>query len=42
MLYEFIQELRCDVWREAINICDHIDKEELRKSYLVNVPRLGV
>jgi len=37
---EFIQELRDDVRREAIDIYDHIDKEELRKSYLAHVPRL--
>jgi len=39
---EFIQELRGDVRREAIDIYDHIDKEELRKSYLVHVPQLGI
>jgi integrase/recombinase XerD len=39
---EFIQELRGDVRREAIDIYDHIDKEELRKSYLAHVPQLGV
>lgn len=39
---EFIQELRGDVRREAIDIYDHIDKDELRKSYLAHVPRLGV
>jgi len=35
---EFIQELRGDVRREAIDIYDHIDKEELRKSYLAYLP----
>jgi integrase/recombinase XerD len=39
---EFIQELRGDVRREAIDIYDHIDKEELRKSYLAHIPQLGV
>ena len=39
---EFIQELRGDVRKEAIDIYDHIDKEELRKSYLAHVPQLGV
>ena len=36
---EFIQELRGDVRREAIDIYDHIDKEEC---YLAHVPQLGV
>jgi integrase/recombinase XerD len=39
---EFIQEFRGDVRREAIDIYDHIDKEELRKLYLAHVPHLGV
>jgi integrase/recombinase XerD len=39
---EFIQELRSDVRREAIDIYDHIDKEELRKSYLAHVPQLRI
>jgi integrase/recombinase XerD len=39
---EFIQELRGDVRKEAIDIYDHIDKKELRESYLANVPQLGI
>jgi integrase/recombinase XerD len=39
---EFIQELRGDVRREAIDIYDHIDKEELRRSYLACIPQLGI
>jgi integrase/recombinase XerD len=42
MSREFIQELRGDVRREAIDIYDHIDKKELRESYLVHVPQLGI
>lgn len=42
MTREFIQELRGDVRREAIDIYDHIDKEELRRSYLAHMPQLGV
>jgi integrase/recombinase XerD len=42
MRREFIQELRGDVRREAIDIYDHIDKKELRESYLAHVPQLGV
>ena len=39
---EFIQELRGDVRREAIDIYDHIDRKELRESYLAHIPQLGV
>ena len=39
---EFIQELRGDVRKEAIDIYDHIDKKELRESYLAHVPQLGI
>lgn len=35
---EFIQELRGDSRREAIDIYDHIDLEELRNEYLVRIP----
>jgi len=38
---EFIQELRGDVRKEAIDIYDHIDKKELRESYLAHIPQLG-
>lgn len=37
---EFIQELRGDVRGEAIDIYDHIDPDELRRSYLQHVPKL--
>ncbi len=39
---EFIQELRGDVRKEAIDIYDHIDKMELRESYLAHIPQLGI
>jgi integrase/recombinase XerD len=39
---EFIQELRGDVRKEAIDIYDHIDKKELRESYLAKIPQLGI
>ncbi|MDD1751571.1 MAG: tyrosine-type recombinase/integrase [Methanotrichaceae archaeon] len=39
---EFIQELRGDVRREAIDIYDHIDPKELRESYLAHIPQLGI
>jgi integrase/recombinase XerD len=42
MSREFIQELRGDVRKEAIDIYDHIDKMELRESYLAHIPQLGI
>lgn len=38
----FIQEIRGDARRAAIDVYDHIDKEELRTSYLAHVPQLGI
>jgi len=31
-----------DVRKEAIDIYDHIDKEELRESCLAHIPQLGI
>jgi integrase/recombinase XerD len=39
---EFIQELRGDARREAIDIYDHIDHKELREAYLAHIPQLGI
>ncbi|MCJ7443465.1 MAG: tyrosine-type recombinase/integrase [Methanotrichaceae archaeon] len=39
---EFIQELRGDARREAIDIYDHIDPKELKESYLAYIPQLGI
>ncbi|UCG70755.1 MAG: tyrosine-type recombinase/integrase [Thermoplasmata archaeon] len=39
---EHIQELRGDVRGTAMDIYYHIDFEELRRSYLAYVPRLGI
>lgn len=39
---EFIQELRGDTRGEAIDIYDHIDRQELRESYLAHIPTLGI
>jgi integrase/recombinase XerD len=39
---EFIQELRGDVRREAIDIYDHIDKKEVKESYMAHIPQLGI
>lgn len=42
MAREFIQELRGDARREAIDIYDHIDEKELKEAYLARIPKLGV
>jgi integrase/recombinase XerD len=42
MRREEVKELRGDVRREAIDIYDHIDKDELRRSYMAHIPQLGV
>jgi integrase/recombinase XerD len=39
---EFIQELRGDTRGDAIDVYDHIDREELREAYLAHIPSLGV
>lgn len=38
---EYVKELRGDRRSEAIDIYHHIDREELRRSYLAYVPKLG-
>lgn len=42
MRREFIQELRGDSRKEAIDIYDHIDSKELKEAYLACIPRLGI
>jgi len=39
---EFIKALRGDRRREAIDIYDRIDRDELRRAYLAFVPQLGI
>jgi len=39
---ELIKELRGDSRKQAIDIYDHIDHQELRKAYLNAIPRLGL
>jgi integrase/recombinase XerD len=39
---DFIKELRGDARREAIDIYNHIDKKELKESYLAHIPQLGI
>jgi len=42
MAREHVQWLRGDAIREAVDIYYHIDPEDVRKSYLAHVPRLGI
>jgi len=35
-------ELRGDVRSDAVDIYYHIDPEELRRSYLAHIPKLGI
>jgi integrase/recombinase XerD len=39
---DFVKELRGDSRHESIDIYNHIDKKELRESYLTHIPQLGV
>jgi integrase/recombinase XerD len=39
---EFVKELRGDRRKEAMDIYDHIDRQELRRAYLASVPKLGL
>jgi integrase/recombinase XerD len=39
---EYVKELRGDKRREAIDIYNHIDKQELRRAYLASIPKLGI
>lgn len=42
MQRDFIKELRGDKRGEAIDVYNHIDKKELRESYLAHIPQLGI
>jgi integrase/recombinase XerD len=39
---DFVKELRGDSRHEAIDIYNHIDKKELRESYLAHIPQLEI
>lgn len=39
---DFVKELRGDSRHEAIDIYNHIDKKELRESYMAHIPQLGI
>jgi len=42
MRREYVKELRGDVRREAVDLYNHIDCEDLRKQYLACIPQLGI
>jgi integrase/recombinase XerD len=42
MSREFLQELRGDARREAVDFYDHIDSKELKRAYLATIPVLGI
>ena len=42
MSRDFVKELRGDARSEAIDIYNHIDRKELRESYLAHIPQLGI
>ena len=42
MRREYVKELRGDSRKDAVDIYNHIDQEELRRSYLACMPCLGV
>ena len=42
MSREYVKELRGDRRKEAIDIYDHIDPEDLRRKYLACIPQLGI
>jgi integrase/recombinase XerD len=42
MSRDFVKELRGDTRGEAIDIYNHIDKKDLKESYLAHVPQLGI
>jgi len=39
---EYIKELRGDAHNEAMDVYNHIDHEKLKKSYMANIPQLGI
>jgi len=42
MSRDFVKELRGDVRNEAVDIYNHIDRKELRESYMAHIPQLGI
>ena len=42
MKREYVQELRGDALKDAVNIYNHISKEKLREAYLAAMPQFGL
>jgi integrase/recombinase XerD len=42
MSRDFVKELRGDTRGEAIDIYNHIDRKELKESYLAHIPQMGI
>ena len=42
MKREYVQWLRGDAIKEAVDIYFHIDPEDVREAYLAAIPQLGI
>jgi integrase/recombinase XerD len=42
MRREYVQWLRGDAMKDAIDVYNHIDPEDVKRSYLAHIPRLGI
>ncbi len=42
MRREYVQWLRGDAIREAVDIYFHVDPVDVRRSYLASIPQLGI
>jgi len=42
VIFKYVGDGISDVRREAIDIYEHIDKKELKESYLAYIPQLGI
>jgi hypothetical protein len=42
MKREYVQWLRGDAIKEAVDIYFHVNSEDVRKQYLAHIPQLGV
>ena len=42
MPWEYVQELRGDARRDAVDIYNHIPAESLREAYLAAMPQFGL
>lgn len=39
---EMVKELKGDARKDAIDIYNHIDEEQLRRLYLASIPKIGI